>query len=178
MHAAEGGKLLLECSCEYDRLVCLLGKRNVQAFQKHMLSRQAVLHLCQAAGAHQLLSSLLACIGVHGNLTSHQCGGRNLNITAAARGNATLSAEAQVSPKEAEMQGEFDGRQWPVYVRLTNGKIYGADLVVSAIGVLSNTRWVPPEVELDEDLEGIIVDRCAWVTSPCACHHAARVLRA
>ena len=28
--------------------------------------------------------------------------------------------------------------EWPVYVRLTNGKVYGCDFVVSATGVVPN----------------------------------------
>jgi len=30
--------------------------------------------------------------------------------------------------------------QWPVYVELTNGKIFGCDFVVSAIGVMPNVE--------------------------------------
>ena len=66
----------------------------------------------------------------------------------------------QVTPREAEMQGVFDGRQWPVYVRLTNGSVYGADLVISAIGVQSHTGWLPADVSLDSDTGGVVVDRC------------------
>ena len=57
------------------------------------------------------------------------------------------------------MQGVFDGRHWPVYVRLTNGMVYGADLVVSAIGVQPNISWLPQEVAVDEEHGGILVDR-------------------
>ncbi|XP_031558778.1 pyridine nucleotide-disulfide oxidoreductase domain-containing protein 1-like, partial [Actinia tenebrosa] len=32
-----------------------------------------------------------------------------------------------------------ESTQWPVYVKLTNGKIYGCDVVVSATGVTTNT---------------------------------------
>jgi len=32
-----------------------------------------------------------------------------------------------------------DGCDWPVYVELTNGHVYGCDFVVSATGVTPNT---------------------------------------
>lgn len=50
---------------------------------------------------------------------------------------------------------------WPVTVCLSNGKSYGADLVISAIGVEPNTGWLPEEVCRDESDGGIIVDRYA-----------------
>ncbi len=50
---------------------------------------------------------------------------------------------------------------WPVTVCLSNGKNYGADLVISAIGVEPNTGWLPEEVCRDESDGGIIVDRYA-----------------
>lgn len=34
----------------------------------------------------------------------------------------------------------IDDVDWPVYVELTNGHIYGCDFVVSATGVTPNTR--------------------------------------
>ena len=30
--------------------------------------------------------------------------------------------------------------EWPVYVKLTNGKVFGCDLIVSAIGVTPNVE--------------------------------------
>ena len=48
---------------------------------------------------------------------------------------------------------------WPVTVGLSNGKSYGADLVISAIGVEPNTGWLPEEVCRDKSDGGIIVDR-------------------
>ena len=33
----------------------------------------------------------------------------------------------------------FVSETWPVYVKLTNGKTYGCDLVISATGVVPNT---------------------------------------
>ncbi|XP_076348850.1 pyridine nucleotide-disulfide oxidoreductase domain 1 [Tachypleus tridentatus] len=48
--------------------------------------------------------------------------------------------------------GSFDG-SWPVYVKLTNGKVYGCDFVVSATGVVSNVEPFLPgnQFELSED---------------------------
>ena len=66
---------------------------------------------------------------------------------------------------DAEQQGvDKAGDQdaeWPVTVCLSNGKSYGADLVISAIGVDPNTGWLPEEVCRDERDGGIIVDRYA-----------------
>ncbi|KAK9800326.1 hypothetical protein WJX73_002466 [Symbiochloris irregularis] len=64
-----------------------------------------------------------------------------------------------VSAHEAEAQGFSDRQKWPVHVRLTNGKVHGADLVISAIGVLPNVSWLPEEIAIDEGTQGIQVDR-------------------
>lgn len=40
---------------------------------------------------------------------------------------------------------------WPVYVELSNGKVYGCDLIVSATGVVPNTsvfRSLDPEMQV------------------------------
>lgn len=50
-------------------------------------------------------------------------------------------------------------QEWPVTVHLSNGKSYGADLVISAIGVEPNTSWLPEEVKRDASDGGIVVDR-------------------
>ena len=47
-----------------------------------------------------------------------------------------------------------DNRDWPCYVTLSNGKIYGADLVVSATGVIPNGEAIkvsPVPLELTEE---------------------------
>ena len=51
-----------------------------------------------------------------------------------------------------------DGR-WPVTVTLSNGRIYGADIVISAIGVEPNTGWLPEEISRGESDGGVMVDR-------------------
>lgn len=88
------------------------------------------------------------------------CPGPGMAVAGCPQANGGLPTGLQVSPQEAERQGVFDGRQWPVYVRLTNGKVYGADLVISAIGVLPNTSWMEPGVALDPETSGIVVNRC------------------
>ena len=37
---------------------------------------------------------------------------------------------------------------WPLYVTLSNGKTYGCDFVVSATGVIPNTSFLGPEVNM------------------------------
>lgn len=58
-----------------------------------------------------------------------------------------------------------DGQEWPVTVYLSNGRAYGADLVISAIGVEPNTRWLPEEVKRDASDGGVAVDRCETFAS-------------
>ncbi|EFJ51949.1 hypothetical protein VOLCADRAFT_116157 [Volvox carteri f. nagariensis] len=47
---------------------------------------------------------------------------------------------------------------WPVHVTLSNGKVYGADLVVCGIGVVPATEWLPPELTRGSE-GGVAVDR-------------------
>ncbi|XP_067860833.1 pyridine nucleotide-disulfide oxidoreductase domain-containing protein 1 [Heptranchias perlo] len=39
-----------------------------------------------------------------------------------------------------EREGKIDEECWPIYVQLTNGKIYGSDFIVSATGVIPNVE--------------------------------------
>ena len=50
--------------------------------------------------------------------------------------------------------------QWPVTVKLSNGKSWGADIVISAIGVKPNVGWLPAAVQRDDADGGLVVDRC------------------
>ena len=59
-----------------------------------------------------------------------------------------------------------DDKAWPVTVHLSNGKSFGADLVISAIGVRPNVEWLPAAVLRDKEDGGILVDRSAIVPSP------------
>lgn len=47
-------------------------------------------------------------------------------------------------PTDASYQD--DGVGWDMYVKLTNGKTYGCDFIVSATGVIPNTSFLGPEV--------------------------------
>lgn len=52
---------------------------------------------------------------------------------------------------------------WPVYVVLSNGCVYGCDVIVSATGVVPNTGWLMEVVKDDKKLRlaedgGIVVD--------------------
>lgn len=50
------------------------------------------------------------------------------------------------------------GDEFPVTAVLSNGNMYGADVIISAIGVHPNTEWLAEEVELADD-GGVLVDR-------------------
>ena len=54
-----------------------------------------------------------------------------------------------------------EDKKWPVTVCLSNGKSYGADLVISAIGVEPNVGWLPEEIKREASDGGVLVDRCA-----------------
>lgn len=45
-----------------------------------------------------------------------------------------------LTPEQYRQQHSSEEISWPVYVELSNGKIYGCDLVVSAIGVTPNVE--------------------------------------
>ncbi|XP_069765947.1 pyridine nucleotide-disulfide oxidoreductase domain-containing protein 1 isoform X1 [Narcine bancroftii] len=51
---------------------------------------------------------------------------------------ASLQKKALAFPENVaeERKAEKDEESWPVYIQLTNGKIYGSDLIVSATGVI------------------------------------------
>lgn len=71
-----------------------------------------------------------------------------------------LSTSERGNPQPA---GAAAGSEWPVYVRLSNGRVYGCDLVVSATGVVSNTAWIKKVTKDDTKLHwsedgGIVVD--------------------
>lgn len=49
--------------------------------------------------------------------------------------------EAVIGPEELNRNSEEE-RKWPVYVKLTNGKVYGCDFVISATGVIPSSGFV------------------------------------
>lgn len=44
-----------------------------------------------------------------------------------------------------------DDEGWPVYIHLTNGKVYGCDFIVSATGVVPNTSAFAGKLDIAED---------------------------
>ena len=83
------------------------------------------------------------------------------------QGDVTRSTaqEGTSQRDDNHMQGSAsqEDSQWPVTVHLSNGKSYGADLVISAIGVEPNTGWLPHEITKDAKDGGICVDRYTWL---------------
>ncbi|XP_062990869.1 pyridine nucleotide-disulfide oxidoreductase domain-containing protein 1 [Elgaria multicarinata webbii] len=80
-----------------------------------------------------------------------------------------LQKRSLAFPKAQQDKGdaETDEEPWPVYVELTNGKIYGCDFIVSATGVVPN---VQPFLDgnnfaLGED-GGLKVDKCMNTSLP------------
>ena len=72
-----------------------------------------------------------------------------------AAGGANLTPKADTAASVEDLESS-----WPVYVELTNGKVYGCDLVVSATGVSPNVGGLEVlggEVVLEEG--GVAVDR-------------------
>ncbi|XP_020373590.1 pyridine nucleotide-disulfide oxidoreductase domain-containing protein 1 [Rhincodon typus] len=66
-----------------------------------------------------------------------------------------------------ERKRKADDESWPVYVQLTNGKIYGSDLIVSATGVIPNAEPFISDNPLDvaED-GGLIVNEMMHTSIP------------
>ncbi|XP_039625629.1 pyridine nucleotide-disulfide oxidoreductase domain-containing protein 1 [Polypterus senegalus] len=60
--------------------------------------------------------------------------------------------------KEEEKISKPDNDLWPVYIRLTNGKIYGCDFIVSATGVVPNIEPFVKDATLEVIGSGIKVD--------------------
>lgn len=65
----------------------------------------------------------------------------------------------EIKNLESQINQSSEEGKWPVYVQLTNGKIYGCDFIVSAIGVTPNIASVMPgnNFSLGED-GGLLVD--------------------
>ncbi|XP_003385104.2 PREDICTED: pyridine nucleotide-disulfide oxidoreductase domain-containing protein 1-like [Amphimedon queenslandica] len=53
---------------------------------------------------------------------------------------------------------DSDKTSWPFYVKLTNGKVYGADFIVSATGVIPNTDRLLDTIDISKDDLGLVVD--------------------
>ena len=49
---------------------------------------------------------------------------------------SSLDYEKELANSKSSLQNESENEySWPVYVELTNGKIYGCDFIISATGV-------------------------------------------
>lgn len=59
---------------------------------------------------------------------------------------------------EEEMTEHSDIKNWPIYVELTNGKIIGCDLIISATGVIPNSNLPGLEKLKKAEDEGFLVD--------------------
>ena len=58
----------------------------------------------------------------------------------------------RIKINDQQQEGEEEPEDWPVYVELSNGKVYGCDFIVSATGVLPNSEIIADSgVELAED---------------------------
>ncbi|GIL42910.1 hypothetical protein Vafri_741 [Volvox africanus] len=93
-------------------------------------------------------------------------GGRNAD--AAAHGGGIEEArgtEPSGTAVPALAPSPQDGGPWPLYVALSNGKVYGADLVVCGIGVIPATEWLPPSLTRAPD-GGLAVDRYMRTSDP------------
>lgn len=55
----------------------------------------------------------------------------------------TVECEVEIVSINAERSGESEN--WPIFVKLSNGKIYGCDFVVSATGVIPNSESIALE---------------------------------
>ena len=64
----------------------------------------------------------------------------------------------ELTPQKRK-RGAADGDSWPLEVEFSDGRRLGADLVISAIGVIPNTSWLPKAVATATGDGGIIVDR-------------------
>eukprot|EP00698_Gefionella_okellyi_P001713 TRINITY_DN11582_c0_g1_i1.p1 TRINITY_DN11582_c0_g1~~TRINITY_DN11582_c0_g1_i1.p1 ORF type:complete len:483 (+),score=71.67 TRINITY_DN11582_c0_g1_i1:70-1518(+) len=62
------------------------------------------------------------------------------------------------SKQEYVEAGHVATEDWPLYCELTNGKIYGCDFLVSATGVIPNTKFLGPEFQRAAD-GGVMADR-------------------
>ncbi|GAB6020145.1 Pyridine nucleotide-disulfide oxidoreductase domain-containing protein 1 [Chamberlinius hualienensis] len=76
-----------------------------------------------------------------------------------------LSKASKEEDLKISSQSDSDSLSWPVYIELTNGKIYGCDFVVSATGVIPNVSNLALKVDLAED-GGIIVNEHMQSSEP------------
>ena len=61
---------------------------------------------------------------------------------------------------QREAPDAHDAPPWPARLELSNGRSYGVDLVVAAIGVEVGSAWLPAELERCPEDGGVLVDAC------------------
>eukprot|EP01023_Acetabularia_acetabulum_P061912 TRINITY_DN7535_c0_g1_i2.p1 TRINITY_DN7535_c0_g1~~TRINITY_DN7535_c0_g1_i2.p1 ORF type:complete len:429 (-),score=89.81 TRINITY_DN7535_c0_g1_i2:405-1658(-) len=69
-----------------------------------------------------------------------------------------LVEEISDTRPEGVLYKESDEKEeWAAWVKLSNGVVYGCDVIISAIGVSPNTQMLPPEIKRAQD-GGVEVD--------------------
>ncbi|KRY14228.1 Pyridine nucleotide-disulfide oxidoreductase domain-containing protein 1, partial [Trichinella patagoniensis] len=89
--------------------------------------------------------------------------GKRIHLEKQCSVKAVLTPEQrkELNLKDEVLPSDFaEIDSWPVYVQLTNDKVYGCDFIVSAIGVEPNTYpWVTPENDFKvADDGGLLID--------------------
>ncbi|KRY46015.1 Pyridine nucleotide-disulfide oxidoreductase domain-containing protein 1 [Trichinella britovi] len=89
--------------------------------------------------------------------------GKRIHLEKQCSVKAVLTPEQrkELNLKDEVLPSDFaEIDSWPVYVQLTNDKVYGCDFIVNAIGVEPNTYpWVTPENDFKvADDGGLLVD--------------------
>ena len=128
----------------------------------HAVGPQWASQLPQSPSAsHITLEYGVEVTAIHSYISAQDTAYKSTASPSTAQQNSTLSsADMEAGNSEATHNAE-DARTWAVTVGLSNGKSYGADLVISAIGVEPNVGWLPEEMKRDARDGGIVVDRCA-----------------
>ncbi|KAL3152549.1 hypothetical protein ABBQ32_001576 [Trebouxia sp. C0010 RCD-2024] len=170
-HTGTQGVPSLVCSCDQPNL-CHAGTKPepvIDAQQGrvsfgHAVGPQWALKLAQSPGSsHITLEYGVEVITISSNSPHQHHAGQNPQHQAAVPEQPTIDNCGGPSNT-----WHFDGedRRWPVSVYLSNGKSYGADLVISAIGVQPNTAWLPQEIKRDAIDGGVTVDRLMQSSVP------------
>lgn len=99
-------------------------------------------------------SAQVVTISGHGTTTS----------VSSAAGEAQALSPTEIPPIGAA-EAHTDDSSWPAHAQLSNGRVWGCDVVVAAVGVQPATEWLPPTLARAPD-GGVLVDgslRCVSV---------------
>ncbi|KAF5841479.1 hypothetical protein DUNSADRAFT_12644 [Dunaliella salina] len=156
--AAQGG-LLLELNALVDH-ISSADPRSTSSISNGSVKHE---HQQDPQEQHQEQQRVLQGAETRGQLSARQAGSpgshdQHLGMHCDSREPLSCSREEGVLGSE---------EAWPVYATLTNGKVIGADIIVSAIGVTPATQWLPPELARASD-GGLLVDGrlCCLTGSP------------